>query len=701
MIDETTVWTAEEETHTPLFIKTYSKCKVKAKGILQKPRLSPVFPADEQSFSNIRKWINIPTGSSCESEMLEEADPMDSPPVNKDFHPRNTGQGKTEAIKCNIKQQSNRKSFTPLINISNVLANKPCLSTFRAVSSPLKKGKKKRKQVGQLDSIRESDTDTDSTVTEEEYPMNQYRPRKTSSVSSTPMQSMQVAPTAKQSRKIGPMAGFNLMVKGNKILPLGIPLASSTAIDSGGTSETSEDIEDSSDYELATSSEPTDDSATLTEEMSSDDDDTLVGEDEDMRKEEEREEEDEIEIMRDFPDNNQLKIRGKQMNLTPKRITHKYPDPVKIPLERLSLSNSLSSGKKQVSFLLSSKENLPDCSIRKEPLQLPTKPSILKQSKSESRDISFSKSMVACDRKLNRMSSTPTRGGKKDKMMQLSFDVSAVHLPSYDITDLVVESVKENKQPLQISEVLPPVEIKESNLGVEMKSTSAHPNNTIDTTIIECQPPPAVTTTQPIQPDIATTQPSRTTTKSPISTRLPKTTIQLQATQPLESNTKVSKATIQPLITTVQPAITTSFLINDAVGLEDIPIPNDTNDMIEGPLLDSVETSSHATPRSQLKRSSPESHVPFTPSKRKYRMKGPSHVTEAIPHTQSSGEHLQRKRLEYEDRGVGPPECCITKLDHSTCSYDGVRVVRYVSDHKMTSTQLQQMPSDVLEVLYA
>ena len=59
----------------------------------------------------------------------------------------------------------------------------------------------------------------------------------------------------------------------------------------------------------------------------------------------------------------------------------------------------------------------------------------------------------------------------------------------------------------------------------------------------------------------------------------------------------------------------------------------------------------------------------------------------------SSVERPQRKRLEYQDKAAGPPECCITKINNSTCSNDGVKIIRYVSPHQMSYKQLQQMPT--------
>ena len=105
----------------------------------------------------------------------------------------------------------------------------------------------------------------------------------------------------------------------------------------------------------------------------------------------------------------------------------------------------------------------------------------------------------------------------------------------------------------------------------------------------------------------------------------------------LAKNTRKPQKTAQPLevndqeLASAQPFASSADLL-DGNRIDDIPIPEDTQDMIQGPIFDSsifkIHTESHATPRSQLKRSSPESHVPFTPSKRKWRMKGPSCVTE-------------------------------------------------------------------------
>ena len=59
-------------------------------------------------------------------------------------------------------------------------------------------------------------------------------------------------------------------------------------------------------------------------------------------------------------------------------------------------------------------------------------------------------------------------------------------------------------------------------------------------------------------------------------------------------------------------------------------------DEVEGPAHDAfippeqTMNESCVTPRSQLKRSSPESHVPFTPSKRKSRMKSSSSVIDKV-----------------------------------------------------------------------
>lgn len=76
----------------------------------------------------------------------------------------------------------------------------------------------------------------------------------------------------------------------------------------------------------------------------------------------------------------------------------------------------------------------------------------------------------------------------------------------------------------------------------------------------------------------------------------------------------------------------------------------------------------HETPRKQVKRDSPEPTIPSRPSKRRCSRVHASSSTDTEQESpnkiaiRKSSQQGQKKRLEYRDKGVGPPKCVVTIL---------------------------------------
>ncbi|XP_071788573.1 uncharacterized protein [Asterias amurensis] len=376
-----------------------------------------------------------------------------------------------------------------------------------------------------------------------------------------------------------------------------------------------------------------------------------------------------------------------------------------------------SSSSKQVKFLLSSKarENFSEpasivpCAVIHIPELCPS-PSILKKTHSfeTSKHHDTIRSSISREsRGGTRLTSTPQRPSRKTKgahMLALSFDVSAVDLPSCSDDDLVINAPKQ----LQVKATSSVTHQKEAPstlaVGHSTQATLAVGHNTPATPAVGHNTPAVGHNTQATP---AVGQNTLAVGHSTLAVRH-----STQATPTVGHSTQATPAmghSTQELMDFDPEPIQVSTSSSNETLKPTTSTPEEVQQGTQQPVTQHLVTQHpvHATPRGQLKRSSPSSGYPGKPNKKrildKWKLEVANQLTPMVspPVTCNRATQknlpIQKKKLEFADKAVGLPECIISRLGPSPLK--PAKFWQYVSNDVEDYEKIKHMPQDIMETI--